>query len=111
RYSATEKGLAAKGKINAMTDILDLVTLGYVDCEGLRYEDFLPFSAAGIFASNLGQYGTKSTAAAKPVYSQSTLEEIMDKKIIDSNDIYSQLQEQSIDHAFSQLGLSGDVSE
>ena len=33
---------------------------------GLRYEDFLPISAAGIFASNLGQYGTKSTAAAKP---------------------------------------------
>ena len=109
RYSVTKKVLAAKGKINA-TEILELVKLGYVDYDGLRYEDFLPFSAAGIFASNLGQYGTKSTASAKPVYSQATLEKIMGKKIIDSNDIYSGLEAESINETFSQLGLSGKNS-
>lgn len=108
RYSVTKKGLAAKGKINT-TDILELVKLGYVDYDGLRYEDFLPVSAAGIFASNLGQYGTKSTAAEKPVYSQATLEKIMGKKIIDSNDSYSRLQAESISDVFAQLGLSGEM--
>ena len=34
-----------------------LAKQGYVRFEGLRYEDFLPVSAWGIFASNLGQYG------------------------------------------------------
>ncbi|MEO5802508.1 MAG: DUF1338 family protein [Verrucomicrobiota bacterium] len=105
RYSVTEKGLAAKGNINT-TNIGKLVKRGYVDCDGLRYEDFLPFSAAGIFASNLGQYGTKSTAAAKPVYSPAMLEKIMGRKIVDSNDLYSQLQEESINEVFAHLGLS-----
>ncbi len=108
RYSATKKGLAAKKKINT-TDIWELVKLGYVDYDGLRYEDFLPVSAAGIFASNLGQYGTKSTATEKPAYTQETLEKIMGKRIIDSNDSYGRLQAESISDVFEQLGLSGEI--
>src|SRR5690606_22144079 len=60
-YSPTASGQAAAGSITT-TDLHELVELGYADYEGLRYEDFLPVSAAGIFASNLNQYGTKSTA-------------------------------------------------
>ena len=104
RYTATTLGLENAGKIKT-TDLNELVKLDYVEYEGLRYEDFLPVSAAGIFASNLGQYGTKSTAAEKPVYTQETLEKVMGKKIIDSNDIYNQLQEESINGVFSQLGM------
>lgn len=84
----------------------DLVENGYVQYEGLRYEDFLPFSAAGIFASNLGQYGTKSAATEKPAYTQQTLEEIMDRKIIEPNVIYSGLQAESMLEVYDQLGLS-----
>ena len=83
--------------------------LGYVHADGLRYEDFLPVSAAGIFASNLGQYGTKSTAAEKRVYTREMLEKIMGKDIIDSDDIYRGLQEESIRQVYAQLGLQEGV--
>ena len=110
RYSPTAKGLAAKGAINT-TDINELVRLGYVDYEGLRYEDFLPVSAAGIFASNLNQYGTKSTATKKPVYTQAMLEEILGKSIVDANVIYRGLQAESFWKVYSGLGLLDKISQ
>ncbi len=54
----------------------------------VRYEDFLPVSAAAIFASNLNQYGTKSEGQNKPTYSKKLLEELMQKEIFESDDIY-----------------------
>jgi len=107
RFTATSKGLAAKASKTIQTrDLNELIRLGYVHGDGLRYEDFLPVSAAGIFASNLGQYGTKSTAAAKPVYTGEMLEEILGRKIIDSDAIYRSQQEESIRQAHEQLGLA-----
>lgn len=105
RYTVTAQGLAAKGTIKT-TDLAELIRLGYVDYEGLRYEDFLPVSAAGIFASNLNQYGTKSTAAAKPVYTQAMLEEILSRQIVDPNETYARLEAESVRQVFAQLGLS-----
>jgi uncharacterized glyoxalase superfamily metalloenzyme YdcJ len=104
RFFATEKGLASNGKINA-NDIWELVKLGYADYDGLRYEDFLPFSAAGIFASNLGQYGTKSTAAERPTYTQESLERIMGKPIVEATKLYAEMESDSIEEVFAQLGL------
>ncbi len=107
RFTATSKGLAAKASKTIQTrDLNELIRLGYVHGDGLRYEDFLPVSAAGIFASNLGQYGTKSTAAAKSVYTGEMLEEILGRKIIDSDAIYRSQQEESIRQAHEQLGLA-----
>lgn len=108
RYAVTPWGLAEKNNITT-TDINELVQLGYVDYEGLRYEDFLPVSAAGIFASNLNQYGTKSTAAQKPVYPQPMLEEILGKKIVDSNVTYAGLQAESLWQVYTQLELLDDL--
>lgn len=105
RYTATAKGLAARGQI-ATTDLAGLVRLGYVDYEGLRYEDFLPVSAAGIFASNLNQYGTKSTAAQKPVYTQAMLEEIPGRQLVDANETYAALEAESLRQVRSLLGLT-----
>ena len=106
-YSATAKGMEAVCQQQIQTrDANELVRLGFAQVEGLRYEDFLPFSAAGIFASNLGEYGTKSTAAAKPIYSQATLEQIMGRKIIDPNVTYARLQEESLSKLYSNLGIS-----
>lgn len=106
RYSATISGVeAGRNGLIKTTDAAELVRLGFAQAEGLRYEDFLPFSAAGIFASNLGQYGTKSTAARKPVYTQGTLEGIMDKKIIDPNLTYAGLHAESLLKTYSELGL------
>ncbi|MFO0873949.1 MAG: DUF1338 family protein [Phycisphaerales bacterium] len=106
RYSATARGFAAAGRGEIRTtDIDELVRLGHVRCEGLRYEDFLPVSAAGIFASNLNQYGTKSTAAQKPVYTQAMLEAVMGRKIVDSNTVYAGLQAESMWRVYADLGL------
>lgn len=109
RYYATKKGIAAAGSI-ATTNINELASEGYADYEGLRYEDFLPFSAAGIFASNLGQYGTQSTAAEKPAYSQDLLEEIMGRRIIDPNVVYAGLQAESLLRMYNDLGLIEKLS-
>ncbi len=105
-YSATAKGIEAGRQQRIQTrDANELVQLGFAQVEGLRYEDFLPFSAAGIFASNLGEYGTKSTAVAKQVYSQATLEQIMGRKIIDPNLTYAKLQVESLCKLHSDLGI------
>ncbi|MFM7133197.1 MAG: 2-oxoadipate dioxygenase/decarboxylase family protein [Planctomycetota bacterium] len=104
RYVATPKGIAAKGALPT-TDLLRLAADGFVEYEGLRYEDFLPVSAAGIFASNLQQYGTKSTAAVKPTYTQKQLEEILGKRIIDSTTVYAGVEAESKLEAWTKLGL------
>ena len=105
RYTATQTGRAARGRIKT-TDLAELVRLGYVDYEGLRYEDFLPVSAAGIFASNLNQYGTKATAAQRPVYTQENLEKILGRKIVDAGITYAGLEAETLRQVYEDLGLT-----
>ena len=111
RYTATTAGLAAAqaGQIKT-TDLGELVRLGFVIAEGLRYEDFLPVSAAGIFASNLSQYGTKSTAVKKTVYTQAMLEEILGRAIVDPNLTYAGLDAESRLQVYTQLGLLAQLA-
>lgn len=104
RYAPTPKGLTANGAVQS-TDMRDLVSQGFVQIEGLRHEDFLPVSAAGIFASNLNQYGTKATAAERPVYTKARLEEIMGKAIIESDAVYRGIQARSMLDTYAKLGL------
>jgi uncharacterized glyoxalase superfamily metalloenzyme YdcJ len=106
RYAPTAKGIAA-GRAGAIasTDLRELVRAGFADYEGLRYEDFLPVSAAGIFASNLQQYGAKSTAAVKPTYSQRMLEEILGTPIIDSTTMYAAFEAASKLETYAKLGI------
>ncbi len=109
KYFATAKGKASKGGINT-TDLKQLIAEGYVRFEGLRYEDFLPVSAAGIFASNLNQYGTKSTAAVKPTYTQAMLEKILGRSIISSDEAYLGMESKSILETYEVLGLLGKLN-
>lgn len=104
RFNPTPKGLAHRGMITT-TDLHALVNQGLVEFEGLRYEDFLPVSAAGIFASNLNQYGTKSTATQRPVYTRRMLEDILGRSIIEADGVYAGLQAHSILETFEALGL------
>jgi len=106
-FSVTPRGAAARLEGSQPSDDLaELLRLGYVEADGLRYEDFLPVSAAGIFASNLGQYGTKSTATQKPVYSAETLEKIMERRIVDTDALYRQQETESIDRVRKALSLA-----
>lgn len=108
RWEPTPKGLAARGAI-AATDMQELARQGFVRREGLRYEDFLPVSAAGIFASNLNQYGTASTAATRPEYSKEQLEEIMGKRIIDTDAAYASVDARSRIETYDALGILSKV--
>lgn len=103
-WEPTQKGLGAKGSI-ATTDLNELARLGFVRREGQRYEDFLPVSAAGIFASNLNQYGTASTAAKRPEYTREQLEEIMGKRIVDTDAAYAAVDARSRLETYEALGL------
>ncbi len=103
-WSPTQEGIAARGTITT-TDMQELVRLGFVRREGQRYEDFLPVSAAGIFASNLNQYGTSSTAAQRPEYSREQLEEIMGRRIVDTDAAYAGLDARSRLDTYEALGL------
>lgn len=104
RFWATPKGIESAGSIQT-TDVATLIRDGLVGYEGQRYEDFLPVSAAGIFASNLSQYGTKSTAHVRPTYSQAQLEEVLGRKIIDANAEYAAVHAKSLLETYGQLGL------
>jgi uncharacterized glyoxalase superfamily metalloenzyme YdcJ len=105
RYSPTVAGIAAAGRI-ATNDLNELIALGYVRFEGQRYEDFLPISAAGIFASNLNQYGTTSTAATRPTYQQADLEAILGREIIDATSQYADIESQSLAETYRQLQVA-----
>ncbi len=104
KYHATEAGKAAGGSIDT-TDLATLCERGYVGVDGLRYEDFLPFSAAGIFASNLNQYGTASTAENRRTYTQEDLEDVLGKPIVDINLAYRGIEARSMLETYRQLGL------
>lgn len=110
RYSPTTKGVNAKGSLT-FTDLNTLVADGYVRYEGLRYEDFLPVSAAGIFASNLNQYGTQSTATAKPKYTQQDLEKVLGCAIVSSDLVYSAIEADSILRTLDALTLTAKVPQ
>jgi uncharacterized glyoxalase superfamily metalloenzyme YdcJ len=103
-YAPTPRGLAARGTATT-ADIHELVRQGHAQVEGLRYEDFLPVSAAGIFASNLNQYGTQSTAIERPTYSQAQLEEILGRPIIDSTAVYAGMEAASLLDTWKRLKL------
>lgn len=107
RFSATEAGRAA-GEVQT-TDPLELVNLGFAQYEGVRYEDFLPVSAAGIFASNLNQYGTTSTATERPTLTRADLEAILGMAIIDTDAAYAGMQARSLLDLYAELGTAGRV--
>ncbi|MGP1272217.1 MAG: 2-oxoadipate dioxygenase/decarboxylase family protein [Phycisphaerales bacterium] len=103
-YEPTAEGLARAAEIDT-TDLRTLIERGLVRFNGVRYEDFLPVSAAGIFASNLNQYGTASTADDRPEYTQAMLEDIMDRPILDATATYAGVEASSILATYRRLGL------
>jgi uncharacterized glyoxalase superfamily metalloenzyme YdcJ len=109
-YAPTHSGIAARGTATT-TDMHELVRQGHAQVEGLRYEDFLPVSAAGIFASNLNQYGTRSTAGERPTYSQRQLEEILGKPIVDAMMVCRGMEAASLLDTWRRLGLLERVPE
>ncbi|MFM7479823.1 MAG: 2-oxoadipate dioxygenase/decarboxylase family protein [Planctomycetota bacterium] len=104
-WEPTALGLATRGTIDTH-DFVELLRRGLVRCEGIRYEDFLPISAAGIFASNLNQYGTHAEGAAPRTFIKSDLEEIIGRPIIESATVYAINELESRQRTLVALGLA-----
>ncbi len=108
-WEPTAEGLAARGTIDTH-DFTELLRRGLVRCEGIRYEDFLPISAAGIFASNLNQYGTRAEGAAPHTYTKADLEVIIGRPIIDADAAYAATERESKQRTEVALGLVSEQS-
>ncbi|KAF2749380.1 DUF1338-domain-containing protein [Sporormia fimetaria CBS 119925] len=81
-----------------------LLESGTVECEPITYEDFLPFSAAGIFMSNLGN-GAADRELQDTDSSSEELERVLGCAIPDEIDQYERLQRNSVRECCKVLGL------
>ena len=87
-----------------------LVSAGLVSCEAITYEDFLPFSTAGIFRSNLGDGGGSENRDGRlsnmsEAQGRAELEVVLGETIPSEFDIYERIQEASVKECEIALGL------
>lgn len=83
-----------------------LITEGIVEAVPITYEDFLPFSAAGIFQSNLqSPTSTTYTPLHNAVADLKGLEEAMGGEILDLDAWYVAAQRKSLEEVSKTLGL------
>lgn len=115
---AREKLAALNVSGQATPSLLDtLVSEGVLTARPITYEDFLPFSAAGIFQSNL-QSPPKGQEAASATGPQAAgqgdrqgYEAAMDCSALDAYDLYAGAQRRSLEKCAIELGLNiEDVS-
>ena len=107
-YAEFEANPDANAQISGdpFASVGDLMRRGLLLYRGQRYEDFLPFSAAGIFASNLDQYGTELSRDSKPSYTKGDLESILGRSIVDSQACYEDVHRRSLQRSLERLGIS-----
>ncbi len=84
-----------------------LIETGVLVPEPIVYEDFLPRSAAGIFASNLADEGSRDDDLLGTPYDIETLSEVIGRPITDPTLLYEAQQSASLAGAAEQLGLAG----
>ncbi|KAK0661462.1 Uncharacterized protein DIS24_g2518 [Lasiodiplodia hormozganensis] len=112
-FRCTKKAVLKPTKRNDTESLLEQLIAGnIIEPSPITYEDFLPFSAAGIFRSNL-QPQAKGLAIADMNRSSADLEgfeEAMQGALLDVDAWYSQAQLQSLEDVARELGLSiGDL--
>ncbi len=107
RYQPSAAGLAARHAGHPLpTPLPALLAAGFVTRQPLRYEDFLPVSAAGIFASNLRQQGTGAMGAPAPPRQREELEAILGQGIIDPVAAEAATEAASIRETLAALGIA-----
>mgnify|MGYP006081270329 FL=1 len=92
-----------KGKTFTKVDVNQLLEDGYLTIEPMVYEDFLPVSAAGIFASNLG------TDDAKREYTetsnQSLFEKDLGEPVYNLIKWYEDMQDETIQKCLAEINI------
>ncbi|KAI0098090.1 hypothetical protein GGR51DRAFT_439410 [Nemania sp. FL0031] len=84
-----------------------LIQEGVVEYTPITYEDFLPFSAAGIFGSNLrkGREDGDSLGSNKAIPDIEALENALGGKLLDPDEQYARIESQSLRLVARELGL------
>ncbi|KAH8896731.1 DUF1338-domain-containing protein [Thozetella sp. PMI_491] len=104
-YRCTGKSIPISMSYDNIKDpsIIDrLVDEGVLETLPITYEDFLPFSAAGIFQSNL-QTGLPAEESLKASPDVGGMEVALDCSIIDSDSLYATAQSRSLASSLSEL--------
>ncbi|NUO90503.1 MAG: DUF1338 family protein, partial [Dermatophilaceae bacterium] len=86
----------------------DLVTLlddGWVEAAPIVYEDFLPRSAAGIFASNLSGEGSADTSRSSAHRDREWMSEHIGRPVVDPDELYAAQRDESLRAVADTLGL------
>jgi uncharacterized glyoxalase superfamily metalloenzyme YdcJ len=112
-YSISDHGRkrsTGNSSLPAKVPLSTLLSLGLVQYEPITYEDFLPFSAAGIFKSNLPDYPADSQIQ-NTRRNVSELEKVLGCKILDEVDFYDRLQQESIEECRKALGVDEIVMD
>lgn len=106
-YAPTESGrdrVAAGETAPATLD--DLLAREWLVAEPIVYEDFLPRSAAGIFASNLTDSGRRDASQAEAARDIDWLSDVLGRPIAVPEELYGAQRSASLDQAAAELGLS-----
>ncbi|KAL6229386.1 hypothetical protein BDW75DRAFT_235248 [Aspergillus navahoensis] len=108
-FECNEKPVLAAPKLpsEAGTLLEQLLSDGTVTASPITYEDFLPFSAAGIFQSNLPKDEDAPAPSQAPgVADRNELEAAMGEAILDTDDWYASIQRQTLEAVAAKLGLN-----
>lgn len=103
RYSARKSAGAASGPA-----LEDLLAGGHLAFSPLRYEDFLPVSAAGIFGSNL-EGGVESDGEQESTYVAEDLERHLGRPLLDPYALYAASEARSLRAALEELGVTPEA--
>ena len=76
---------------------------GWLTAHPIVYEDFLPRSAAGIFASNLTDEGSRDSEQPRIEYDENWLSEVIERPVWDLFELYRSQQDFSLDAAYLEL--------
>lgn len=90
------------------SDLVELVQGGWVVAEPIVYEDFLPRSAAGIFASNLSSEGTVDDSQGEEARDLRWMSESISATVHDPYQLYAAERDASFRTTMSALGLDAD---
>jgi uncharacterized glyoxalase superfamily metalloenzyme YdcJ len=99
----SSSSLPSDSDFPAINTMAELLCEGLVEFEPVTYEDFLPFSAAGIFQSNLGSDAAEEEIQSKP--DPTGFEKALGRPVYDMMDLYAEVQRKSLDACRSALGM------
>ncbi|MFM6850075.1 MAG: 2-oxoadipate dioxygenase/decarboxylase family protein [Terrabacter sp.] len=86
-------------------DLVSLLDGGWVEATPIVYEDFLPRSAAGIFASNLSGEGSADASRTSAHRDRDWLSEQIGRPVVDPDELYSKQRDESLRVVADALGL------